>query len=432
MEGGISNWRVIALTSGLFWFSVSMNRLIYHLHLINGHGRDVNSACEDASCLAGAACGFAGSLKSWRPSLIIFAFSLLPYITQGFTLLVKLHHAGFYVTTGKDAFNFCLSFFGLLSALVFLRFVLKRETRRPARVRWVDARMESSSRGSLGGFVTAESSSWDSSRNPLVDLAENLPPMDIRPEPITSEQLSLEELACIKHLKECITDVDWGLCQWLRLAYAGDLIPEAGVAIWEKHKDKVHNLKLDKVTKESVQKNYDAGFSVSAGRDRVGRPLVWIRFKYLVPSVIPLDVGVVSTWAALDASLQDVESIRVGTTLVYDFADIQLKNVMSMKPFDFKEGVDCVAKCHPSAIKSVLFLNAPSIFRYFWNMAVPFVPKALKDAIHFVDWSGDEAWYSEFLGQSQLPEYLGGPARQNYFDWLCMRLTHEELYYKSF
>jgi len=432
MDAGISNWRTVALTAGLFWFTVSMNRLIFHLHRMTWEGSNVTHACEDAICLAGSICGFAGSLKSWRPSLIIFAFSLLPYITLGFTHFVKLYDKGFSQANMMDVLACTNSFLGLLSAIVFLRYVSTREVRRPARVRWVDARTESSSRGSRG-FMTAESVTWDTFSNPLLDRAENLPSMEIIPPQINPEELSLEELGCIKCLKERILDVEWTLCQWLRLAYAGCLDPETAYNKWLRHKNKVEYLKLDKVTKEAVQKNYDAGFSVVAGRDRLGRPLVWLRFKYIVPSVIPLDAGIVSTWAALDASLQDVESIRGGVTLVYDFADVQLKNVMTMKPFDFKEGIDCVALSHTSTITCVLFLNAPHFFRYCWNLALPIVPKALKEVVRFIDSDeSDECWYNEYLSESQLPEYLGGPPRQNYFDWLCMRLEREHVYYKSF
>ena len=133
------------------------------------------------------------------------------------------------------------------------------------------------------------------------------------------------------------------------------------------HLDSIWRNDILKAEESLVKSNYDRGFSAVCGRDIDGRPLVWVRFKYIFPGKIPLGVGVKSTWLALDAALQDMESIRVGCRLVYDFSGIGLANLAAFKLHEIKEGCLAVACSHPSVISSVLFLDAPHLFRIGWG-----------------------------------------------------------------
>eukprot|EP00397_Hematodinium_sp_SG-2012_P055271 GEMP01067313.1.p1 GENE.GEMP01067313.1~~GEMP01067313.1.p1 ORF type:complete len:252 (+),score=40.03 GEMP01067313.1:56-811(+) len=249
-------------------------------------------------------------------------------------------------------------------------------------------------------------------------------------------ELTFCEQECVDAIQQRLPNVGMPLARWLALGHACKLNVDKAVQLWGKYTQKINRHQLCKVSREAVIKNYGTGFCALAGRDRVGRPLVWVRFKYIIPSDIPLRIGIASTWAALDACMMDAHSIRVGTRFVYDFADIGYKNVASMKIFDFKEAVQCVMLSHPTrATQSVLFLNAPSLFRHCWNLVSQFVPKSHLEYVHFVSSKplpDGRPWYSDFLNADQLPKYMGGPHYGNYFDWLEMRLAEDKPLYMGF
>eukprot|EP00397_Hematodinium_sp_SG-2012_P028097 GEMP01029563.1.p1 GENE.GEMP01029563.1~~GEMP01029563.1.p1 ORF type:complete len:251 (+),score=38.29 GEMP01029563.1:51-803(+) len=199
---GVATWRAIAMTAGLFWFTLSMNSLIYHAQNISQPHENAIHCCEDAICIAGSCCGFAGALKAWRPSLIIFASSLLPYITRGFNHLTKLVATHFKYVSTNDLFPLVCFFIGTASALVFLRcYVLQDDIRMP-RVRWLNEATDASSRrSSRTQFFTANSGSSDSLTSPL--LAEiTLPSLADSPKPVRPEELTFCEQECVDAIQQ--------------------------------------------------------------------------------------------------------------------------------------------------------------------------------------------------------------------------------------
>ncbi|EER02980.1 hypothetical protein Pmar_PMAR018394 [Perkinsus marinus ATCC 50983] len=104
-----------------------------------------------------------------------------------------------------------------------------------------------------------------------------------------------------------------------------------------RHEDLLKKLPIREITESEIQRNFSAGFSVKAGRDLDGRPMGWVRMRFMSPATIPILCGVKSTWMALDAALADPASVRLGACLVYDFAGIGMKNI-TLNVGDIKKG----------------------------------------------------------------------------------------------
>ena len=219
------------------------------------------------------------------------------------------------------------------------------------------------------------------------------------------------------------------LHDWLKLAWARSLDPSKCEELLKYHQDFIERFKLHEIPIHRVRDNFKAGFSVLAGRDFDGRPMLWQRMQLMNPSTIPLDVGIKSTWLALDAALADVESNRVGVCLIYDFSDVGMKNI-SLNLFDVKDGSLACGAGHPSHISRVIFLNTPFVFRMGFNAARPLLPTAVTSVIQMVDTNANDGnWYHNLCPRTQLPEYLGGEQKGDYFAWLSRRLEGANLLY---
>merc|ERR550537_309724 len=101
--------------------------------------------------------------------------------------------------------------------------------------------------------------------------------------------------------------------------------------------------------------------------------------KFMVPSEIPIALGIKATWLAIDAGLRDPQSCRVGVCLVYDFRDIGFKNVM-LNPINVKHGIVGVCICHPSFVSRIVFVDAPWYFRRIFENMLHLVPARMRDA----------------------------------------------------
>ena len=162
---------------------------------------------------------------------------------------------------------------------------------------------------------------------------------------------------------------------------------------------------------------------------------------FMTPGKIPLDVGIKSTWLALDAGLSDEASNRLGVVLVYDFSNIGFSNI-TLKITDIKNGALACGAAHPSHISRVVFLNAPGIFKLAFNAAKPFLPQAVVAVVEFLN-GDDEEWYKRLCKWDQLPRYLRSPRdkveyeepsvqdTQEYLSWLFKQLEPHKLLYEE-
>ena len=117
----------------------------------------------------------------------------------------------------------------------------------------------------------------------------------------------------------------------LRFLHAAKLSPEEALALLERHLNMISRLRVADVPDAEVQKNYARNFCTLAGRDNEGRPMVWIRFRYINPGEIPIPVGVKSTWMSLEAALQDAQSMRVGRDTTFFLGGTQMFLPLSVR-----------------------------------------------------------------------------------------------------
>ena len=260
-------------------------------------------------------------------------------------------------------------------------------------------------------------------------------------EPISLFELNREEKSAVEDLRRMLIDRGYGnfnltLLDLVKAIHRCNLNVENAYAVLVRYQSSIKNHNILQCSDSDVKKNYDAGFCERAGRDVQGRPMIWLRFKFVVPGEIPLDVGIKSTWMSLDASLMDLHSNRVGAMLVYDFADIASKNVFTLQIPTLIGGAFAVGMAHPSNIAKIVFLDAPLLFKGAWNTAYYVVPQRLRDLIVFMDSdrygkASKTPWHDGFCERSALPQYFGGDHSGSFYEWMCMRLEKCDLPYRA-
>ncbi|KAF4746517.1 hypothetical protein FOZ62_010365, partial [Perkinsus olseni] len=239
--------------------------------------------------------------------------------------------------------------------------------------------------------------------------------------------LTPDELMCVRELRERLKNLEFTrryvTHDWLKLAWARNLDVNKAEALAWRHEDLLKKLPIREIPESEIQRNFSAGFSVKAGRDLDGRPMGWVRMRFMAPSAIPILCGIKSTWMALDAALADPASVRLGVCLVYDFAGIGLKNI-TLNVGDIKKGALAVGLGHISHISRVMFVDAPFIFRAAWAAVSPLLPSSLTEVVTFVNTThdGDVEWCAGVCEPSELPAYLGGGVDGDYYPWLTTRL----------
>ena len=252
----------------------------------------------------------------------------------------------------------------------------------------------------------------------------------------SSDELSGAELKMIEEIRAHIPAASpvshWQLHDWFKLAWSRQLDPVAAVGVLGRHIECIAKFKLSDITMDTVKENFRAGFSVLAGRDISGRPILWQRMKYMTPASIPLNVGIKSTWLAIDAALADAASNRLGACLVYDFSSIGLANV-TLNLIDVRDGCLACGISHPSHISRVVFLDAPMFFRLAFAAVAPLLPSSVTTVVEFADSSKG---FDSICKHSDLPRYLREDRDlptdvDDYMSWLISRLRGQHLLYES-
>lgn len=249
-------------------------------------------------------------------------------------------------------------------------------------------------------------------------------------------ELRPEEAKTITELQQSLSDDPltkrYSVHDWLRLAWSRSLDTQKASDVLKNHRDWINKWNLNDISTETIRENFKAGFSVVAGRDFDGRPMLWQRMQFMTPASIPLAVGIKSTWLALDAALADLESNRTGVCLIYDFTNVGLNNI-SLNLFDVRDGSLACGAGHPSHITRVMFLNPPMVFKLGFNAAKPLLPTSVSSLVTMVNINSDNenTWYESLCPKTQLPEYLGGEQRGDYFAWLSRRLSGSHFLYHT-
>ena len=217
-----------------------------------------------------------------------------------------------------------------------------------------------------------------------------------------------------------------------QLAWARELDIDAAAELWRRHVAMAKELNIRDVSDDLVRKAYDDGFCVRSGVDLDGRPMIWVRLAFSVPSTMTASQVVKNTWMAQDATLcSGIEANRRGICFVYDLKGVGLKNV-SFDPLALRA---CIrgALSHPSHISRVWLLDAPRIFLLAWQAFKHFVPENVRELVHFADTGKGRRKISQVCRSSELPVYLGGPRRfsREYCDWMFEQLEGQPQAYRT-
>lgn len=247
-------------------------------------------------------------------------------------------------------------------------------------------------------------------------------------------ELRAEEVRAIKELQQEFSEDPlmrrFSIHDWLRLAWSRALDVQKAAEVVRNHRGWIRKWNMDDISTETIRDDLEAGYAVVAGRDFEGRPMLWQRMELMAPTSSPLEVGIKSTWLALDAALADLESNRTGICLIYDFSNVGFNNI-SFNLFDVRDGSLACGSGHPSHVSRVMFLNPPMVFKIGFNAAKPLLPASISSLVSMVtiNSNNEHTWYESLCQKSQLPEYLGGDQRGDYFDWLSGRLSGSRFLY---
>ncbi|KAF4666004.1 hypothetical protein FOL47_004317 [Perkinsus chesapeaki] len=379
-------------------------------------------------------------------------YSCKPFIEyDGYTLVYKVHTVvlcGFAMYMGWLLCNY-------LKKTKNMRQQMKESsTLRAARAKWraQSGAMIAASKHHSSPVVTPGRRRLDSVQSfytvstgsdlnePLLERMENgevMPSIEVPMLCKSDGDLTPDELTCVRELRERLKNLDYTrryvTHDWLKLAWARNLDVNKAEALAWRHEDILKKLPIREIAETEVQRNFSAGFSVKAGRDLDGRPMGWVRMRFMTPATIPILCGVKSTWMALDAALADPASVRLGVCLVYDFAGIGVRNI-TLNVGDIKKGALACGLGHISHISRVLFVDAPFIFRAAWAAVSPLLPSQLTQVVTFVNTThdGDVEWCSGVCEPSELPAYLGGDVDGDYYPWLTTRLVGSHLAYRDY
>ena len=343
---------------------------------------------------------------------------------------------------------------------------IQKSVSRPSRsyVRFEDSLPQKSltnvaSMSSMNSFQSAVDSRSEEFFSPLLSSAPDpfaaVPEITLPASMPTGLLLSEKERTTIAELKRRVDLAaelleyrafvkEWTDVDWLKLAWSRGLDVDASLGVLATFVRFINDFRIRDIPMSRVRANFSAGFSVLAGTDLQGRVMLWQRMCFMKPSTIPLDVGIKSTWLALDAGLSDEASNRLGVALVYDFSSIGFSNI-TLRVTDIKNGALACGAAHPSHISRVVFLNAPAIFRIAYSAVKALLPQGVVNIVEFVNSEtgrGGDRWFSRLCTEDQLPRYLRDGEAANvdydmpsdydthiYLTWLFGRLQSHKLLY---
>ncbi|EER17052.1 hypothetical protein Pmar_PMAR020814, partial [Perkinsus marinus ATCC 50983] len=117
---------------------------------------------------------------------------------------------------------------------------------------------------------------------PLLERMENgemMPSIEIPMLCKDDDELTQDELLCIRELRERLKNLDltsrYVTHDWLKLAWSRNLDIDKAEALARRHEDLLRKLPIREIPESDIQRNFSAGFSVKAGRDLDGRPMGW-------------------------------------------------------------------------------------------------------------------------------------------------------------
>ena len=194
----------------------------------------------------------------------------------------------------------------------------------------------------------------------------------------------------------------------MRFLVKCDLNCDEALKLLREHLNIIKHMAMQDVPDIDVHNNYDKGFCVASGRDKRGRPLIWVRYKYIVPGRISFATAVKSTWLSLDANIQCMHDMKEGITIVYDFNDIGVRNLTVKNIFAFKDSVYAVVFAHPSRFAKAIYLDPPNIFKMAWAVGKLIVPTKIKNIIDIVYTDENPRWYEKYADITQMPCYWVG------------------------
>ena len=240
----------------------------------------------------------------------------------------------------------------------------------------------------------------------------------------TFDENNLENTA-IATLKKSLVDPRYASfteLDWLRLAWSRKLDSDAAIATADAQAEFTAKFKLESISMETIQKHITMSkLPVLSGSDLQGRPILWQRMKFLNPKE-PVFVGLKASWLAFDAALSDETSIRNGICLVYDFTGAGLQNV-SMELLDMTNGPFAASTAHPSHVARILFVNMPWVLGMAYGVIQSSLSKEMAESVEMI-YTDTPDWYATICAKTELPEFLGGTPRGDYFEWMNTKLRY--------
>lgn len=155
-------------------------------------------------------------------------------------------------------------------------------------------------------------------------------------------------------------------------------------------------------------KQFEVGKSILAGKDKLGRPIIWIQAKLHHPREQTLEALQRYTLMTMEAVRLVLHDDIETAGLIFDLSGFSLSN---MDNEIIKFILQCFEAHYPESLGFVVIHRAPRIFSTIWSMIKGWMDPVVASKIAFTNKDADLLAYA---GKSELPPELGGESSNEY------------------
>ncbi|XP_054710882.1 alpha-tocopherol transfer protein-like [Uloborus diversus] len=144
------------------------------------------------------------------------------------------------------------------------------------------------------------------------------------------------------------------------------------------------------------------------------------------PSILPMEEKFALDMMAAERGLDNPLTQMCGANVILDFKGFTFFKMLALTPQVVRMYVEFLQNSFPVRLKSIIFLNAPTIFTLIFNLFYPVLSKKLKSRL--LVHSTNESWdkLHAVIPPEILPEEYGGLLKNSQLKDLCEGIEDQE------
>uniref|UniRef100_A0A7N0TML0 CRAL-TRIO domain-containing protein n=1 Tax=Kalanchoe fedtschenkoi TaxID=63787 RepID=A0A7N0TML0_KALFE len=157
------------------------------------------------------------------------------------------------------------------------------------------------------------------------------------------------------------------------------------------------------ISESEITKNIEHNKLFMQGRDKLGRPIVFVyAARHLPTTVEEVKRYVVYTLDKIISRMPSGQEKYITLTDVegWGYANTDIRGALA--------ALSILQDCYPERLGKMFIINAPYIFMAMWKVIYPFIDSKTKKKIVFVEKKKQLSTLLEEIDESQLPEIFGG------------------------